>query len=82
MNIFTIFTPLEEEYTTSMYILRTGRPTTDRPRILENLFRMAVSLQQLCNCNGSSDPLRIWFQVKSRPIGEHNARGVIRLNTV
>jgi len=49
----------EEEYMTSMNILRTcDRPTNDwlidRPRILENFERPYLG-------NGSSDPLHVWF---------------------
>ena len=56
---------------TSMYMTSNDdrvtdhRPTTDRPRILENF-----KWQYLCN--GSSDPLRIWFYGKN--IEENNAR--------
>jgi len=74
------------------YILRTHRPTDDRPLIWEN-FKWPYLRE------GSSDPLHVWFYVGvfgvgvsngaisgltkfNRYVGENNARGVVRLVTI
>jgi len=52
-----------------MALLPVGpNPRWSPAAVLENLSYL---------CNGSSDPLRIWFSGKRT--GENNARGVIRL---